>query len=264
MRQLWCVRVSTGMSLVLLFMCATGCEGSLYGWRVRTNSTLVGASFYQVPVDEKPVAIFPALSMRSLRGTEVGMSAILGDILSKLIPNWKVIGEQATLTGINTQGLGAEYIRMRADAEPSHLLDRDALRKIGKALGVRYIFQPRLATFTQAMTDRARFPGFNIRLMQTRSSTVRMSLQLWDVESGELMWSSVAEAALESEAISQDPVFLEDAVRLTFGSLMADFLNRRTSSKYTPLNKVLSALVQAAVPTEGKDEENGGEAKEEH
>jgi hypothetical protein len=233
-------------------MCATGCGGSLYGWQVRTNSTPIAPSFHQTPVVEMRVAIVPALSVGSLRGTEMGMSHILGDILNRLTPNWKVVGEQESLTGINNQGLGMEYYQMRGYAEQSHHLERDSLRKIGAALGVRYIFQPRLAAFTQTMTNRAEFPGFKIRLAQTRSSLMRVSLQLWEAESGELIWSSVAETAMESEAISQDPVFLEDAVRLTFGSMMSDFLNRRSASKYTPLNEVLNALVQTAIPAEEK------------
>lgn len=262
MRKFWRVRASTGASLVLLCMCAAGCSSSLYGWQVRTNSTPTAPSFYQTPVDEKRAAILPALSTGTLRGTEVSLSPILADILKKLTPNWKVVGEQESLTGINKQGLGMEYIRMRWDAEQSHLLDRDSLRKIGAALGVQYIFQPRLAAFTQAMINRAEFPGFSIRLVQTRSSLMRISLQLWETESGELVWSSAAETIMESEALSQDPVFLEDAVRLTFGSLMSDFLNRRTASKYTPLNEVLNTLVQAAIPAEQKNGSSGGTDKE--
>ena len=261
MRLFRCVRASTGVSLVLLFMCATGCGGSLYGWQVRTNSTLIAPSFHQTPVDEKPVAILPALSTGSLRGTEVGLSPILVQILKALTPTWKVVGEQETLTGINKQGLGMEYYQMRWNAEQGHLLERDSLRKIGAALGARYIFQPRLAAFTQTMTNRAEFPGFKIRIAQTRSSLMRISLQLWEAESGELIWSSVAETAMESEAVSQDPVFLEDAVRLTFGSMMSDFLNRRTASKYTPLNEVLNTLVQAAIPAEEKNGSSGGADK---
>jgi hypothetical protein len=257
MRQFWCGSVLRGASLVLLFMCVTGCGGSLYGWQVRTSSTPIAPSFHQSPVDEKAVAIIPALSAGSLRGSEVGMSHILGNTLNRLVPNWTVVGEQETLTGINKQGLGVEYYQMRWYAEQSHHLERDLLRKIGAALGVRYIFQPRLAAFTQVMTNRAEFPGFKIRLSQTRSILMRVSLQLWEAGSGELIWSSVAETAMESEAISQDPVFLEDAVRLTFGSMMSDFLNRRTTSKYTPLNEVLNSLVQAAIPEEQKDGTNG-------
>jgi len=261
MRRFWCVRSSIGASLVLLFMCASGCASSFYGWQVRTTSTPVAPSFDQTPVKGKPVAILPALSTPILRGTEVGLSHHLAQVLKTLTPNWKVVDEQEALTDLNKQGLGTEYIRMRKDAEETHLLDRESLRKIGAALGARYIFQPRLASFTQTMTDRFSVPVAGVRVSQTRSSVMRISLQLWDVESGELIWSSVAETALESEAVSQDPVFLEDAVRVTLGGLMADFLNRRTASKYTPLNEVLNKLVRESIPEEQKNVSSEGEAK---
>jgi hypothetical protein len=87
-------------------------------------------------------------------------------------------------------------------------------------------------------------------------------MQMWEVESGELIWSSVAETVMESETVTQDPVFLEDAIRLTFGSIMSDFLNRRTASKYTPLNEVLSTLVQAAIPEEQPNGSNVKAVKE--
>ncbi len=73
MRQFWRVRASTGASLVLLFLCAAGCTGSLYNWQVRTIATPVAPSFDQAPLEAKPVAILPALSMPALRGTEVGI-----------------------------------------------------------------------------------------------------------------------------------------------------------------------------------------------
>jgi hypothetical protein len=190
------------------------------------------------------------------------MSQYLGQTLQTLTPTWKVLTEQETLTKINKQGLGMEYIRMRGDAEQSHLLDRHSLAKIGAALGVRYVLQPRLAAFTQVMTERAKVPGFDVRIMETRSSLLRVSMQMWEVESGELIWSSVAETVMESETVTQDPVFLEDAIRLTFGSIMSDFLNRRTASKYTPLNEVLNTLVQAAIPEEQPTGSSGKTDKE--
>ena len=250
MRRFWRARASAAASVVLLFLCMAGCSKSLYGWQVRTNSTPVAPSFDHTPIDGKRVAIFPTLATGPLQGTAVGMSQYLEQTLKTLTPTWKVLTEQESLTRINKQGLGAEYTRMRGDAEQSHLLDRHSLAKIGAALGVRYIFQPRLAAFTQTMTDRWQVPAFDIRIMQTRSSLLRVSLQLWEAENGELIWSSVAETVMESETVTQDPVFLEDAIRLTFGSLMSDFLNRRTASKYTPLNEVLNTLVQTAIPEE--------------
>ena len=85
---------------------------------------------------------------------------------------------------------------------------------------------------------------------------------MWEAESGELIWSSVAETVMESETLTQEPVFLEDAIRLTFGSLMSDFLNRHTASKYTPLNEVLNTLVQAAIPEEKPNGSSGKADKE--
>jgi hypothetical protein len=239
-----------------------GCSKSLYGWQVRTNSSPVAPSFDQTPIDGKRVAIFFFFSTGPLQGTAVGMSQYLGQTLKTLTPTWKILTEQETLTRINKQGLGVDYIRMRGDADQSHLLDRHSLAKIGAALGVQYALQPRLAAFTQIMTERAKVPGFDIRISETRSSLLRVSMQMWEVESGELIWSSVAETVMESETVTQDPVFLEDAIRLTFGSIMSDFLNRRTASKYTPLNEVLSTLVQAAIPEEQPNGSNVKAVKE--
>lgn len=261
MRRFWRVRASTGASLVLLFLCAGGCTSSFYNWQVRTIATPVAPSFDQAPLETKPVAILPALSMPALRGTEVGLSFIFSQILKTLPPNWTVVGEQDALTGINKHGLGTAYTLMRRDAEDTHLLGHESLRKIGAALGVRYIFQPRLASFRQIMTDRWKIPAFDFRVAQTRSSLLQISLQLWDAETGELIWSSVAEAILANETISQDPVFFEDAARVALGSLMADFLNRRTASIYTPLNDVLDKLVREAVPEEQKSSDSGGDPK---
>lgn len=262
MKHFWPARASTAASVVLLSICMAGCGQSLYGWQVRTNSTPVAPSFDRAPIDQMRVAILPTLSTGLLQGTAAGMSQYLDQTLKTLTPTWKVVTEQEALTLINRQGLGMDYVRMRSDAEQSHLLIRQPLAKIGAALGVRYIFQPRLAAFTQTMTERWKFPGLDLRLVETRSSLLRLSLQLWEAESGELIWSSAAETIMENEALSQDPVFLEDAVRLTFGSLVSDFLNRRTASKYTPLNEVLNTLVQTAIPEEQTNSSSGGADKE--
>jgi hypothetical protein len=88
----------------------------------------------------------------------------------------------------------------------------------------------------------------DLRLVQTRSCIVRLSLQLWDTHTGELAWASVAEASLASEAVSQDPVFLEDAARIALGSAFTDFLRGKTMSTYTPLNKLLDKLIQKSAP----------------
>ena len=131
---------------------------------------------------------------------------------------------------------------MRTDYERSDILDREPLRKIGAALGARYVFQPRLASFNQTLYERWEFPGLNVKVLRTRVSILRMSLQLWDTETGELIWASVAEGAFQEEALFDDPVYLREAGLITWGSIISDLTHERTAFRYTPTDVLLDAL----------------------
>ena len=234
----WCA----ALSLPLL----AGCSSSLYGWQVRTNSSPPPASFNQAVLAHEPVAIFGALAQPGLLGTEVGMETILAQILSKVAPQITVIPPGTMLSLINGKGLADEYMTMRTAALQTNILDHGSLQKLRKAIGARYVFQPRLTAFTQIMTERwkLKFPLIDLRILETRSSMMRVSLQLWDMETGALHWAALSETTLQSEAVSQDPVYFDDAARVTFGSLLADLLNGKTASTYGPLNEFIDQLIQ--------------------
>ena len=245
--------------LVVVLIAVPACASSIYGWQVRTNSTEVPPSFYPGDLEQQAVALFPAITMPGLRGNEVGLGRYLGEVLHKVVPSWKIVSEQEVSTRINRQGLAARMTVMRSDYEQSNILDHEALRKIAVAVGVRYAFQLRLAAFTQTMTDRWKIPAFDVRVTQTRSSIMRLALQLWDAETGELVWTSVAETNMANEAVSQDPVYLEDIARATLGSMLSDLLNGKTASQYTPVNKLLDNLIREAMP---KEKDSKAEAAE--
>ena len=200
--------------------------------------------------------------MPGLRGNEVGLDHLLEEVLQRVAPQIHVLSPRHCISQINQQGLAAEYTQMRADAEQSHVLNRDSLRKLGTAIGARYVFQPRLASFAQIMTDRWTFPAIGVLLMQTRSSDLRVSLQLWDAKTGELLWGSMAEGTMESEAASRSLVYFEDAARVALGSIVADFLTRKTASNYTPLNKIVDGLIQIPMPEAKSNGSKNGAAVE--
>ena len=137
---------------------------------------------------------------------------------------------------------------MRSEALQSHLLDRGSLKKLGTAIGVRYVFQPKLTAFMQLTKDRWELPPIALKVSRIRSSIMRLSLQLWDMQTGDLLWTSLAEASLESEAVGQDPVYFEDTARVTMGSVIADFINGKTASSYGPLDKIIDQLIQIPQP----------------
>ncbi len=233
-------------SLILLLAAATACSTTIYNWTVRTNSTRPSGSFHPTVLEQEPVAIFEAHAPAGLRGNELGVAHHLADILGTVAPNIKVVSPRDTATRINTLGLAPDYLRMRTDFEHTNILEAATLRKLGAAAGARYVFQPRLGAFTQTMTER--WKPIDLRLVQTRSSILRLALQLWDAQTGEPIWSSLAEAILASEAVSQDPVFLADAVRIALGSVVEDFLRGKTASTYTPLSGFLDQLIQRPPP----------------
>jgi hypothetical protein len=241
------------MSVVLMVAVTTGCSSSIYGWQVRTTSTEFASSFDPGRLGQEPVAVFGALTMPGLRGNEVGLDFMLAQVLHKVAPQIQIVSPRRSISKINEQGLASEYTQMRADAEQSHILNREILTKIATAIGARYIFQPRLAAFTQIMYDRWTFPAVGVVISQTRQSNLRISVQLWDAKTGELLWASMAEGTMQSEAVSKDPVYFEDAARVALGSIMADFLNRKTASNYTPLDKILDELIQIPSPEEKSD-----------
>ncbi|MBX3300985.1 MAG: hypothetical protein KF693_02090 [Nitrospira sp.] len=243
-----------GTAIVLLFI-VSGCASSIYGWQVRTSSTPMASSFSPVNLGQEPVALFEAVASSGKGGNEVALSYYLESILQRLALDWKIVGPQEVVARVNRAGLTASYAIMRSEYGNSNILDREILRKLAAAIEVRYIFQPRLVEFTQTMTDRSSAPLFDVRLSQTRSSIMRLVLQLWDAETGELIWGSLAEATMQKEGVSQDPVYLQDISRVALGSIISDFMNRRTSSQYTPVNQFLNHLIEEAIPKEQKAED---------
>jgi hypothetical protein len=194
-------------------------------------------------MEREPMAILEATTSPGLSGNEIGLALSLKRVVQRMAPTMRLVSPQEAASRMNRQGLASEYARMRLDYAQSNILDRNTLRKIGAALGVRYVFQPRLAAFTQTLYDRWEFPALNIKVLRTRVSILRLALQLWDTETGDLVWASTAEGAFQEEAFSDEPVYLREAGRITWGSIITDFAQGKTASLYNPANNLLDSLI---------------------
>lgn len=69
----------------------------------------------------------------------------------------------------------------------------------------------------------------------------------------QFVWDSATEVTMQSEAVSQDPVYFEDEAVVAFGSMVSDLFNRKTSSRHTPVNKLLDDLIGKDLPEEFTD-----------
>lgn len=241
--------------LIVLLLCLAGCPGSVYLWEVRTESTKKPPEFTVASLKREPVGILEALTSPGLHGNEVGLALSLKRVIARVSPTMTLVPPIEAASRINRHGLAAEYTRMRMDYEQSNILNRDPLKKVGQALGVRYIFQPRLAAFTQILYDRWKVPALEINVIRIRSSIIRLSLQIWDTETGDLVWASTAEGSFQEEALTEDPVYLREAGRITWGSIVSDFVRDRTASRYSPTNNLLDSLIGPDIDEESLDDQ---------
>lgn len=109
---------------------------------------------------------------------------------------------------------------MMAGHLQSGVLDRDMLAKIGRAVDADLVFLPLMAWFEQSISER--FSFFGIRLLQTRVSVLRLSLELWDVHTGELAWEASGEATLAGEDVREFRIPFEEIAEHLWARLLTD------------------------------------------
>ena len=100
------------------------------------------------------------------------------------------------------------------------ILDRVGLEKIGRALHVAYVFQPILASFSQSMSGRLLILG--LRILQTRVTALRLTLQLWDTRTGEIVWESSSEATLAGEDVRESRIPFGEIARRLWSHMLDD------------------------------------------
>jgi hypothetical protein len=111
---------------------------------------------------------------------------------------------------------------MVSDYTKSGMLNRLTLEKIGKTLNATYLFQPNLAAFSQSTAGR--FSFFGLRLFQTRVTTMRVSVQLWDARTGDIVWEASGEATLAAEDVRELRIPFDEIARRLWAHMLEDLL----------------------------------------
>jgi hypothetical protein len=165
----------------------------------------------------EPVATFGLLAPSSLQGFGPFLSHAFVAALAEATSPIRASSAHDTVNRLNEQGLAGEYGELMAGFARSSILDRDRLRRIGSALGSRYMFLPGVAELDHSLVDTFEISG--LKLIRKQVTRLRLWLQLWDVQSGRILWESVG------EAIVANPIFT--AVQATPLDAIAQALWRR-------------------------------------
>lgn len=141
------------------------------------------------------------------------------EVLQKVRRDLRIVPLPQTLSVINRMGLTHEYRQMFEDYRSAGIFDRETLQKVGKATGVRYLAQLKLASFKQESRGRWGFLG--VRMMETKSSTIRLFLQIWDTTDGSVAWEGAQESTVSHESMAEEYVPMKRIVEESARDLVA-------------------------------------------
>jgi hypothetical protein len=179
-----------------------------------------------------PVATVGLFAPSSLQGFSPLLSHAFVSALAEVTPAIRVGSAHETVNRLNEQSLAGEYAELMAGFARSSILDRDRLRRIGSVLGSRYVFLPGVAELDHNLVDKFEMAGF--KLIRNQVTRLRLWLQLWDAQSGRILWESIGEATVANPILSAVQVTPLDAIAQTlWRRMIQDDLVSRKSDRAT-------------------------------
>ena len=132
------------------------------------------------------------------------------EVLQKARPELRVLHLPQTLSAINRAGVTESYRKMAEDYRVTGIFEREALHRLSQATGVRYIAQLKLAGFRQ--DSRERWGFFGLRIFETKSTTLRLFLQIWDSREASVVWEGTEELTYSYDSTAEGMVPFRNAV----------------------------------------------------
>lgn len=187
-----------GTTLLVLMLLA-GCS-SPYLADMHATSTPKPTSLDTGDLARVPVVVLAFVAPANLQGLSPTLSHALGGALADVSPPIRAIPTGETLNRLTDKGLATEYADLRAGFARDGMLDQQRLRRIGSGLGAQYVLLPGIAQFGEEILDK--FEAAGIKLVRNRVTTLRMWLQLWDSQTGHIVWESSGEATAAAVFLS--------------------------------------------------------------
>jgi hypothetical protein len=187
------------------------------------TSTPRPASFDLSALPRMPVAVLAFVAPGNLQGFSPTLSYALSGALAEVTPPIREIPTDETLNQLTDKGLAVEYADMLAGFARNGMLDRQRLRRIGSGLGSRYVLLPGVAQFNEEILDK--FETAGIKLLRNRVTTLRLWLQLWDSQTGHIVWESSGEVTVVTAFLSpKQTVALEQITKKLLVRMIQDGL----------------------------------------
>jgi hypothetical protein len=167
------------------------------------------------------IAIITPSSATGQEEDKQALALAFTGVLQEALPTLRVVSLPETLSAINRVGMTNEYKKMFEDYRLTGIFERDTLQKVAKVTGSRYIAQLKLGAFRQEAKGRWGLLG--VRVVETKSSTIRLFLQIWDSRDGSIAWEGSQESTLSHESLTEEYVPMKSVVEESTRDLVRRF-----------------------------------------
>jgi hypothetical protein len=177
-------------------------------------------------VDLKPqtlklsgIAFITPTSVTGQEEDKQALALAFTEAMQRARPDLRIVDLPTTLGAINRAGFAGEYRQMFEDYRLSGIFNRDTLVKVSKVTGARYLAQLKLGGFKQESKNR--WGPIGIRMVETKTTTLRLYLQIWDGENGSVAWEGAEELTTAHESLQEDAISFKTAVEESAIELLA-------------------------------------------
>lgn len=206
--------------LVMLFLsgCATN---QLHSSTQQLHSTTQALAIDLEPqvLKTKGIAFITPTSVTGQEEDKQALALAFTEALKLARPNLHIVTLPSTLSAVNRAGLASEYKQMFEDYRLTGIFSRDTLQKVSRVTGVRYLAHLKLSGFRQE--SKGRWGALGIRVLETKTASLRLYLQIWDGENGSVAWEGAQELMSSHESLDEDAISFKTAVEQSANELLA-------------------------------------------
>ncbi|MFQ6005351.1 MAG: hypothetical protein ACE5OQ_07585 [Woeseia sp.] len=187
--------------LLLVWILLGGCAGTA---QLSTNTDSVDFSLDPVAFRDQGLGFLTPVSATGQEADRVALALAFADTVAAQREDLHVVRLAEVLSSVNQAALSDEYKTMVNDYHATGILEKDTLRRVGEVSGARYLGLLGLAEFSQTSNRRVSVAG--IRLFDTKLASIRLSLQVWDSQTGTIAWEGSDEIDYAYDTGRERPV----------------------------------------------------------
>lgn len=209
------IRATIALSIVGASTILGGCAMTN---QLHSEMSYGGVAAESVPLDQFGIGVLTPGAPTGKESDKQALGDALGEALTDALPGAHVMPLPDMLSSINRSGFARIYAEMIDEYEDTGILERDGMRNVAEAGGVRYLAKFNLSDFLQSSDKRFAIAG--IRMFDTWRASIRVHLEIWDSMTGEIAWQGNEELVFAREGIKERPVSFSQVARLTADHLV--------------------------------------------